>query len=220
MDRYFSYHQLPHRILIVREDLPFIDHILDLKNEQLIPLLLSGDETTFESVYKHFLKPLHVYAITMLKDEDVAKGMVQNIFLKLWERRSTLNFSGSIQAYLYGAVYHECLNYLRHEKVKINHQDHLVYTMKDKTEANTAMELLDLKEKLQQALSELPERCRTIFQLSRFEELKYQQIADELGISIKTVEAQMGKALRVLRIKLVDYLPIIIWLISHHYVIK
>lgn len=197
----------------------FIDRILDFNNEQLIPLLLSGDEQTFESVYKHFLKPLHVYAITMLKDEDAAKGMVQNIFLKLWERRQRLSFNGSIQAYLYGAVYNECLNYLRHEKVKINHQDHIIYSMSNKTDSENGMELLDLKLKLQQALNELPERCRTIFQLSRFEELKYQEIANELGISIKTVEAQMGKALRILRIKLVDYLPLIIWLISHHYII-
>lgn len=193
--------------------------ISELDNEQLIPLLLSGDVATFKDVYQHFLRPLHVYAITMLKDEDVAKGMVQNIFLKLWERKSTLSFSGSIQAYLYGAVYHECLNYLRHEKVKVNHQDHILYTMNNKNEAGSGMELLDLGEKLQQALNELPERCRTIFQLSRFEELKYQEIANELDISIKTVEAQMGKALRILRVKLVDFLPIIIWLTSYHNII-
>lgn len=192
---------------------------MDLNNEQLIPQLLSGDEITFESVYKHFLRPLHVYAITMLKDEDIAKGMVQNVFLKLWERKNTLNFSGSLQAYLYGAVYHECLNHLRHEKVKVSHHDHIVYTMKDKVETDDGIEFTDLKEKLQQALNSLPERCRTIFQLSRFEELKYQEIADHLGISIKTVEAQMGKALKILRYKLLDYLPLIIWLISHQFII-
>lgn len=196
------------------EYLSLTDKTLDLNNEQLIPLLLSGDENTFESVYKHFLRPLHVYAINMLKDEERAKGMVQNVFLKLWERKERLSFSGSIQAYLYGAVYHECLNYLRHEKVKINHRDHVMYTMKNAGETGSGMELLDLKEKLQQALNELPEKCRTVFQLSRFEELKYQEIADRLGISIKTVEAQMGKALKVLRLKLVDFLPLIIWLIS------
>lgn len=195
-----------------------MEKILDFNNEQIIPSLLSGDENTFESVYKHFLRPLHVYAINMLKDEDAAKGMVQNIFLKLWERRTTLTFSGSIQAYLYGAVYHECLNYLRHQKVKSTHQDHILYTL-DNNQRDNGMELLDLKEKLQQALNELPERCRTIFQLSRFEELKYHEIASELGISIKTVEAQMGKALKILRIKLVDYLPLIIWLVSHHNII-
>jgi RNA polymerase sigma-70 factor (ECF subfamily) len=191
-----------------------IDDMLDLNSEQLIPLLLSGDEATFEKVYKHFITPLHVYAISILKDEDTAKGMVQNVFMRLWERKERLNFSGSIKAYLYGAVYNECLNNLRHQKVKVNHQQHVLYITKDKFDEGTGMELLDLKEKLQQALNDLPEKCRTVFQLSRFEELKYQEIADELGISIKTVENQMGKALKTLRLKLVDYLPLIVWIIS------
>lgn len=190
------------------------DHILDINSEQLIPLLLSGDEATFEKVYKHFIRPLHVYAISILRDEDTAKGMVQNVFMRLWERKERLNFTGSIKAYLYGAVYNECLNNLRHQKVKVNHQQHVLHMTKDKVDGGAGMELLDLKEKLQQALNDLPEKCRTVFQLSRFEDLKYQEIADELGISIKTVENQMGKALKTLRLKLVDYLPLIIWLIS------
>jgi RNA polymerase sigma-70 factor (ECF subfamily) len=190
------------------------NQIVDLNNEQLIPLLLSGDEATFEGVYKHFIRPLHVYAISILRDEDTAKGMVQNVFLKLWERRERLQFSGSIKAYLYGAVYNECLNNLRHQKVKVDHQQHVLYMTKDNAEESTGMELLDLKEKLQQAMNDLPEKCRTVFQLSRFEDLKYQEIADELGISIKTVENQMGKALKTLRLKLVDYLPLLIWFIS------
>ncbi|QEM04017.1 RNA polymerase sigma-70 factor [Mucilaginibacter rubeus] len=190
------------------------DHILDINSEQLIPLLLSGDEATFEKVYKHFIRPLHVYAISILRDEDTAKGMVQNVFMRLWERKERLNFTGSIKAYLYGAVYNECLNNLRHQKVKVNHLQHVLYMTKDKVDGGAGMELLDLKEKLQLALNDLPEKCRTVFQLSRFEDLKYQEIADELGISIKTVENHMGKALKTLRLKLVNYLPLIIWLIS------
>jgi RNA polymerase sigma-70 factor (ECF subfamily) len=192
---------------------PYIE-ALDLNNEQLIPLLLAGDEPTFERVYRHFLKPLHVYAINILKDEDAAEGMVQNVFLKLWERKEQLNLSGSIQAYLYASVYNACLNYLRHQKVRLTHEDQIAYAMTNKGETGNRAELMDLKQKLQQAMNELPEKCRTIFQLSRFEELKYQEIADRLGISVKTVENQMGKALKVLRLKLVDYLPLIIWLIS------
>lgn len=188
---------------------------LEFNNPQVIPLLLSGDEATFEQVYRHFLRPLHVYAINMLKDEDEAEGAVQNVFLRLWERKEKLSFSGSIQSYLYGAVYNECLNKLRHHKVKAYHQQYVMYVRKDNDETSAGMELLDLKEKLQQALNELPEGCRTIFQLSRFEELKYQEIADRLSISIKTVEAQMGKALRILRVKLVDYLPLLAWLLTN-----
>ncbi len=98
--------------------------------------------------------------------------------------------------------------------MKNKHQQFITHSAKNENWGTGGMELLDLKEKLQEALNELPEKCRTVFQLSRFEELKYQEIADRLNISIKTVEAQMGKALRVLRVKLADYLPLIIWLIT------
>ncbi|MBS7563737.1 RNA polymerase sigma-70 factor [Mucilaginibacter sp. Bleaf8] len=187
---------------------------METDNQHQLTLLLSGNEAVFEQVYKQFLRPLHIYAINILKDEETAREKVQNVFLKLWERREHLNIAGSIQAYLYSAVYNECLNHLRHEKVKISHQQHIIHSQQDYYNGSSAMELLDLKEKLHHALSELPEGCRTVFQLSRFEELKYQEIADRLSISIKTVEAQMSKALRVLRLKLVDYLPLIVWLIS------
>ena len=76
--------------------------------------------------------------------------------------------------------------------------------------------LSELEQQINKALNELPEQCRTIFQMSRFEELKYQEIADRLGLSIKTIENQMGKALKILRVKLVDYLPILaVFLIEH-----
>lgn len=189
--------------------------MLNPVNPQLITQLLAGDESTFETVYKQYLRPLHVYAITMLKDEDAAEGMVQNVFMKLWERKERLEIKGSVQAYLYSAVYNECLNYIRHQKVKLTHQTHVEYTMNNEHEHSGAgIELTELKEKLQLAMNELPEKCRTIFQMSRFEELKYQEIADRLDISIKTVETQMGRALKTLRMKLVDYLPFIIWLIN------
>jgi len=189
--------------------------MLNPVNEQLMLGLLAGDEVTFEAVYKQYLRPLHVYAITMLKNEDAAEGMVQNVFMKLWERKERIDIKGSVQAYLYSAVYNECLNYLRHQKVKLTHQNHVEHTMNNEQEhSGTGIELTELKEKLQLAMNDLPEKCRTIFQMSRFEELKYQEIADRLDISIKTVETQMGRALKTLRIKLVDYLPFIIWVIN------
>lgn len=189
---------------------------MDLNNQLTIQLLLSGDEGTFEQVYKHYLRRLHGYAMSILKDVDIAEGMVQNVFMKLWERRERLSFSGSLQAYLYGAVYNECLNYLRHQRVKSDHRLHVAYTMKENDdETGAGMELLDLKEKLQHALNELPEKCRTVFQMSRFEDLKYQEIADRLDLSVKTVEAHMGKALKLLRLKLADFLPLLLLWLMH-----
>jgi RNA polymerase sigma-70 factor (ECF subfamily) len=81
--------------------------------------------------------------------------------------------------------------------------------MKNENEhAGKGLQLKELEGRLAEAMNDLPEQCRTIFQLSRFEELRYREIADRLGLSIKTVENQMGKALKILRVKLVDFLPL------------
>ncbi len=186
---------------------------MEEKDTELIALLGRRDEIAFEQVFKTHFKALHAYACTILKDEDLAEEMVQNVFVKLWERSENLTISGSITAYLYRAVYNESLNSLKHQKVKSAYQLHVSYRMKNETEtAAKKLSLRELESRLQKALDELPEQCRTIFQMSRFEELRYQEIASRLGISIKTVENQMGKALKLLRLKLVDFLPLTILL--------
>ena len=174
-------------------------------------LLAKRDESAFEQVFKTYYKNLHAYAMTMIKDEMDAEEMVQQVFYKLWDRADHLSFSGSIAAYLYRAVHNECLNYLKHLKVRSSHQLHVVHRMKNEADHGTGKVLTtELESKFKAALNELPEQCRTIFQMSRFEELKYREIADKLDISVKTVENQMGKALKILRLKLVEFLPTLI----------
>ena len=142
--------------------------------------------------------------------------MVQNVFCKIWERKGQLAIETSLIAYLYRAVYNESLNHLKHQKVRMAYQAHATYQMNQQTDSASKKILLgDLEQKLRKAMSELPEQCRTIFQMSRFEELKYQEIADRLGISIKTVENQMGKALKQLRSKLVDFLPLLLIILTN-----
>ncbi|HET6994242.1 MAG TPA: RNA polymerase sigma-70 factor, partial [Chitinophagaceae bacterium] len=154
-------------------------------------------------------------AFTMLKDEAEAEEMVQQVFFKLWERSEHLSFSGSLAAYLYRAVHNESLNFLKHQKVKASHQLHVAYSMKNKSEqAQPKIIRKELETKFREALNELPEQCRTVFQLSRFEDMKYKEIADKLEISVKTVENHMGKALKILRTKLVDFLPLLILLLK------
>jgi RNA polymerase sigma-70 factor, ECF subfamily len=178
----------------------------------LIPSLLKQDETAFEQVFKANFKNLHAYAFTITRDEAAAEEVVQQIFLKLWERSKTLSIAGSLEAYLYRAVYNGSLNYLKHRKVQAEYQRHFAHTMKNEV-ATTAktVSMKELENKLRTALDELPEQCRTVFQLSRFEELRYREIASRLGISVKTVENQMGKALKILRTKLVEFLPFTIF---------
>jgi len=187
------------------------DKGMELENEAIGTLLAQRDKTAFEQMFKTYFKRLHAYAFTILRDETQAEEMVQQVFFKLWERNENLSLTGSVSAYLYRSVHNESLNYIKHQKVRSNHQLHVAYSMKNEVE-HPAKKILagELEKRIHSALNELPEQCRTIFQMSRFDELKYREIADKLGISVKTVENQMGKALKLLRVKLVDFLIFIL----------
>jgi RNA polymerase sigma-70 factor (ECF subfamily) len=167
------------------------------------------DDEAFEQLFKSHFKALHAYANVILKDEDDAEEIVQNMFLKFWEKRDLLHIQTSLKAYLYKCVYHDSLNFLKHQKIKTKYQDFASYTMNTQhLPASSKVEMTELEYNLGLALNELPEQCPTIFQLSRFEELKYREIAERLGLSIKTIENQMGKALRILRLELADFLSL------------
>lgn len=176
------------------------------------------DDNAFERLFKEHFKALHAYARVMLRDDDLAEEMVQNIFLRLWERRELLNVQTSVKAYLYKMVHNDCLNYFKHNKTKAKYENYASYTMEGKTNsAAHKLELGELEHHIAEALNDLPQQCRTIFQMSRFEELKYKEIASHLGISVKTVENQMGKALKIMRVKLADFLPLVIlWLVDKY----
>ncbi len=189
---------------------------MDLAERRLVEQVAEGGEPAFERFFKTYFKSLYAYAFTMLRDEIMAEEIVQQVFYKIWEKKEQFRVNTSAKAYLYKAVYNECLNYLEHQKHKAKHQNYVVYIDRNRvSDESPAMrvELNELQSRLQAALSELPEQCRTIFYMSRFDELKYREIAERMGLSIKTVEAQMGKALKILREKLADFLPLLIWLI-------
>jgi RNA polymerase sigma-70 factor (ECF subfamily) len=166
----------------------------------------------FEDVFKTHFKNLHVYAYTIIKDDAAAEEIVQNVFYKLWEKRDQVKIEQSLSAYLYRSVHNDCLNYLKHAKVKAAHQVHAGHNSHITDNQGDPAALKELREKIEAALNELPEQCRTVFQMSRFEGLRYRMIADELGISVKTVENHMGKALRLLRSKLAAFLPVLVLL--------
>lgn len=171
---------------------------------------LYNDDTSFEQLFKTHYNALHAYAQVILKDEDLAEEIVQGMFLKFWEKRESLQIQ-SIKAYLYRCVYNDSINYLKQEKTKSKYQEFTLHSMNTEHEPAAAkVELTELQQHLRAALNQLPEQCRTIFQMSRFDELKYREIADHLGLSIKTVENQMGKALKILRLKLADFLVFVL----------
>ena len=144
----------------------------------------------------------------------MAEEVVQHVFFTIWDKKDRFNFDAPLTAYLYRSVHNASLNHLKHLKIRAASEPGIALQWKhqaepaDKKTMNTEME-----NRLRKALNELPAQCRTIFQLSRFECLKYHEIATALGLSPKTVENQMGKALRLMRIKLADLLPLVLYIL-------
>lgn len=167
-------------------------------------------EETLNRIYLDQYAGLHRYAFTFVQDAALAEEMVHQVFLKLLERDAPLIIHTSVKSYLYRAVYHECLNSLKQQKVRQSFSSaHSAEPTHTETPA-TKLQYTELETQVHAAISDLPEQCRTIFQLSRFEELKYHEIAAQLGLSVKTVETQMSRALKKLRISLADYLPLLL----------
>jgi RNA polymerase sigma-70 factor (ECF subfamily) len=146
---------------------------------------------------------------------DEAEEVVQGTFIGFWEKRENLQIETSLKAYLYRSVRNSCLNEIKRQKVRQVHAQAVLQQEVQVAEASDHDALkIELEDRIHHAIQTLPEQCRLIFKMSRFEELKYQEIADQLGLSIKTVENQIGKALKVLREQLKDYLPMIIVLMK------
>ncbi|WP_234734192.1 RNA polymerase sigma-70 factor [Tellurirhabdus bombi] len=184
---------------------------MQIADQDIVAAIRQGDESLFEKVFRQYYSVLCQYANTFLKDWDDAEETVQAVFLTIWEKRENLDIQVSLKSYLYRAVHNRCLNRLRHVAVQAEYQQQAAYDGIQSAETPTQTLIADeLSVRLQEAIQQLPTQCRLIFEMSRFEELKYQEIADRLGLSIKTVENQIGKALRILRTELADYLPLLI----------
>jgi RNA polymerase sigma-70 factor, ECF subfamily len=180
---------------------------------ELLEAIREGDETAFEMIFKEHYQALCRYANSFLSDKDEAEEVVQSAFLGIWEKRGSITVTLSLKAYLYQAIRNRCLNVIKHEKVKQAHAQHeAVMSVKYYEPTSEAVLSNELEQKIYVAMQALPEQCRLVFKLSRFEQLKYQEIADQLNISVKTVENQIGKALKIMREQLRDYLPILLLL--------
>lgn len=184
---------------------------MDLLEQQVFDTLKEGNESAFEMVFRTYYRPLCQYAYSFLNDRDEAEEVVQATFINVWDKREQVEIQTSLKAYLYRIVRNSCLNVIKHEKVKQQHVAHqMAYGQAVHESVSQSVIHSELEEKISEAMKALPEQCRLVFQLSRFEELKYQEIADQLGISVKTVENQIGKALKIMREQLKDYLPLLL----------
>ena len=176
----------------------------------------SLDKALFEQLFKSHFVHLCNFAHQYVSDTDSARDITQKVFLKLWENRATIDPQQSIQSYLFTSVKNRCLNHIRDQK---KYRSRFLDVEMEDFEMNfeeDAFALSELQDKIDEALDALPEKCRKVFEMSRFRDMKYQAIADELEVSVKTVEAHMSKALKSLRAHLKDYLYfLVLWLLEN-----
>jgi RNA polymerase sigma-70 factor (ECF subfamily) len=176
------------------------------------------DHSTFKMIFKDYFLSLCSFAIKYTKDQDEAKDIVHQVFTNLWEKRADIHFDQSIRSYLFTSVHNRCLNYIRDKKkFVIGDLPQTDNALIDYINQSDFLEAEELRKEILAALAELPEGSRKIFKMSRFEGKKYKEIAEELNISIKTVETQMSKALKHMKGKLIKYIQYISLLLGSLY---
>lgn len=178
-----------------------------IAERELLARVRGGDSTAFDAIFRANYALLVRVAESMLHERATAEEIAQDVMLELWRRREQLDVTESVRGYMLQATRNRALNHLRHRAIERRSEPHLAETAARVPLADAATREGELEAAIRSAVADLPERCRAVFELSRVEGLKYTEIAERLGISVKTVEVQMGKALRVLRARLAPWLP-------------
>ena len=181
---------------------------MEKDNKQIIEAIIKGDEQAFEQVFRQYYNRLFNYACHYIIDREIARDMVQESFMSLWENRSGLDSNSSLISLLFRITHNNSLNYLKHlnihkkysESVRKNLTIYRLNYAALKDETSEQILYLELQEKVNKAIEQLPPKCKEIFVLSRSREFKHKEIAKQLNISVKTVENHITEALRRIRI--------------------
>ncbi len=171
-------------------------------DQQIIQDIREGREAPFREVFNTYYEGLCQYAFTILRDMDEAEDIVQAMFIKIWEKRQSLTITHTVKSYLYKAVHHQCINQFDHRAVREKYRELSLIE-------NSGIQLPEvfpneLEDRIVAAINSLPKQCRTIFMMSRYQDMKYSEIAKALELSVNTIENQISKALRILRTHLDD----------------
>jgi RNA polymerase sigma-70 factor (ECF subfamily) len=179
---------------------------LTIQDTARLKAIKKGNIQEYELLFREYFQPLVSYAKSIIKLEADAEEVVQDIFFSLWKNKRKLNIHTSFSSYLYKAVHNNCLQQLKREKRKLQYQQEQInWKYNESMSPGEILQYNELYDKINSAVDELPENCKTIFKLNRFQGLKYSEIAEKLAISIKTVEANMTKALKHLRRQIDEY---------------
>jgi RNA polymerase sigma-70 factor (ECF subfamily) len=174
----------------------------EVADDTLLRLLQQGYKEAFECLFRKYYHPLWRYSLKFVRDSSTAEEIVQEFFIYLWEKRSTHTIPSSVALYFHVAIKNRCFNYLKkkfYQHIPLEGNTDTVYYDPEPL----AQE--ELGRQIEQALEQLPKKCRIIFLLSRQSDLSYKEIAAQLDISVKTVETQMGIALKKLREYLIKH---------------
>ncbi|MBC9911523.1 RNA polymerase sigma-70 factor [Chitinophaga varians] len=197
--------------------------ISGLYSEEVLQGLQARDRAVFARVYEHFYPLLFATARKYLGEREQAEEVVQDVFLRLWEKDFALEHAAALKSYLFRAVINQCINHLQRNRLLETHHNTIRH-LQEESYLCTFLEEQELRERIHYAVERLPEQCRRIFKLSRYKGLKNAEIAHELQLSVKTVENQMTIALRQLKAALLDppekpilasdRLKLLLWLVS------
>jgi len=187
----------------------------------------NGDELAFEKIFKSNHVQIVGFCNQFITDWDKAKSLAQEAFINLWINREKIETLNGIKAFLYTYAKSSCLNYIRHRKIISKYEDIQLQSKEDQLNREVlesfdfnSLEFTELEELIMRSINELPDQCRRVFMLSRFEGKKNKEIADDLNISVKSVEANMTRALKTLRTDLAEYLPVILVQLIMQYLSK
>lgn len=175
------------------------------EDKELYRKLKEGDEHAFKALFQKFYSAMCHFATQLLQDSEMAEETVQDLFVRIWEKRESLTIETSVKHYLFKSVRNQCLNQIQHQKIRKQYASRILELSHQEVDPEQYYMEVDLIKRIERCIGSLPPKRQEIFRLSREQGLKYKEIAEELNISIKTVEAQMGLALKYLREELKEF---------------
>ena len=168
-------------------------------DRQIFEAIKMDDSEAYEKVFRAYYRPMTSYAFRFLGNLSESESVVQDVFLRLWQKRAEIMITSSLMHYLFRSVKNHCINFLEHERIKTKYQAVVIQNEADRNDYPEFFPELDLMKRIETAIAALPPKRQEIFRLAREEGLKYREIADRLELSVKTVETQMSMALKQLR---------------------
>ena len=175
------------------------------EDKELYRKLREGDEHAFKALFQKYYPAMCHFARQFLHDSEMAEETVQELFVHIWEKRASLNIETSVKHYFFRSIRNQCLNQIQHQKIRQQYASKMMESSHQEIDPEQYYMEVDLIKRIEKSIESLPPKRQKIFRLSREQGLKYKEIAEQLNISVKTVEAQMGLALKHLRDQLKEF---------------